>query len=566
MSRRNVNKKKKRTTVVQTSERIRVKKIHSEQFILTLKELGTYIYQVFTIQDPVNFTLIKLQVQNLSSQIIEMPFTLSEKKTMREAAQQIAIIPNLSDIEEVRTKLNTLFDVITPLAIRMGVEVAANPIVEAALDSIMVEQEEEISTISSVAITIDPTVLVNLMRILPFYLKNAITQPNINTQTLLETLFNGIVEQIALLGNTPSHNERLQTISNDVIMLLRHTPYSETHINEQINDFRSALSVSIGDLNIPADARASLLQSLENVTNLSAIGIHDDIVQQKDESAQVEETIVTEEIDAIGVSEAGDSDEICEADPMGETNVTTDEIGTIAIGEVKASGELNATAGTDEPGTMVATEQTDTLGETGETGDLSIIEECEETGDSEVIDMAEEIGESGRTVEEILTMATNEIGANEETGDIEASAAPEATRVTCKEITIGGTLLYNSDGVVQTVIPHAPIIFDHSTLHGIAFNGTTTLTIDTAGFYYFDWEVSLEEDQVAPITFGIVIDGNTASTVNMKTNTTNHGVFGSAVINLAIGSTVELYNLSALSKEISALSVGARLSIYKVGS
>jgi hypothetical protein len=131
---------------------------------------------------------------------------------------------------------------------------------------------------------------------------------------------------------------------------------------------------------------------------------------------------------------------------------------------------------------------------------------------------------------------------------------------------VGGSVIYASNGATQNVATNSPITFSTSTLQGVTFNGTTTLTIVTAGFYYFDWQVSIANGQTAPNTFGIVVNGNTTNTANMNSNSTNAEVSGSAVINLSAGNTVELYNLSPVTKSITAPQTAARISIFRIGS
>jgi len=127
-------------------------------------------------------------------------------------------------------------------------------------------------------------------------------------------------------------------------------------------------------------------------------------------------------------------------------------------------------------------------------------------------------------------------------------------------------VIYASNGVAQNVATNSPVAFSTSTLQGVTFNGTTTLTIVTAGFYYFDWQISVETGSSAPNTFGIVVNGNTTNTANMNSNSANAEVSGSAVINLSAGNTVGLYNLSPVSKSITAPQTAARISIFRIGS
>ncbi|WP_170308069.1 Gly-Xaa-Xaa repeat protein [Paenibacillus dakarensis] len=372
--------------IVPTSVRLRIKKAQADWYVLNVKQLGTYINEVFTTQGSDNFTLLKQQIQELGKYINEMPFTLSEKRSVREAAQEIAIIPDLLNIEEIREKLISFLEVITQLSTRIGLEEAVTPAIDSAIAIIHVEKDDEMSAISAIS---------------------------------------------------PKEDER-------------------------VTDISLALAISQDDLNIPFEEESSILQSLNEVSHSIAQGAQGEIPQQTVES------------------------------------------------------------------------------DLGDTGEMGATEETEAAG---VIE-----GTAGRTG------GTGAAGATEET---------RATRAVADQTTVGGSLLFVSDGVPQTVASGAPIIFNEDSLQGISFNGTTTLTIAEEGFYYLDWQVSLANGQDAPNTFGIVVDGSTAA---MNTNSTIAVVTGSSVINLAAGSTVELNNLSPASKDITAPSAGTRLSIFRIGS
>lgn len=125
---------------------------------------------------------------------------------------------------------------------------------------------------------------------------------------------------------------------------------------------------------------------------------------------------------------------------------------------------------------------------------------------------------------------------------------------------VGGTVLYTGDGGSQHVMPHSPVAFTASTLQGVSFNGTDSLTIRSAGFYYLEWRISLPPGQTAPSSFGIVIDGNKSGTAGLSSNSGKALVSGSAVLNCSVGNTLALYNRSEAAVTVKA----SQLSISKI--
>ncbi|WP_460641025.1 hypothetical protein [Lacrimispora brassicae] len=132
---------------------------------------------------------------------------------------------------------------------------------------------------------------------------------------------------------------------------------------------------------------------------------------------------------------------------------------------------------------------------------------------------------------------------------------------------IGGTVTYT--GASVPVNTSTPITFTQNTLQGITFvNNTTTLTIVTAGYYYFDWQVSTAIGMTPSNTFGLVINSIVTNTHTMTSNSTGGLCVESDIISLSTGDTIQLYNLSADNKAIAATTgtVVARLSLYWISS
>ncbi|MFC7679761.1 hypothetical protein [Paenibacillus sp. GCM10028914] len=810
MKKRKGSSKKKRSFISSAAVPLRVKKSHADHFILLLRQMSTYIHQAFIVQDNEGFTLLKLQIQRLNNQVKNLPFSLSEKRRAKEAATQIAVIPSLSNFEEIRMKLIYFFEVIKKLSSQIGVEEEATEALSAvneALDRVQVKQVQENSLrLLSVPIT-NPVILIHLIDNLPVYLKEAITQSNVITRIQFSDVLYGILKQIILLGSLPIHNERLRIIGNHLITLFEKESLSVVLIKELMTSFIAALSVTIEDLNISIDNKASLLRSLSAILNSYSLYIPSSLEQQivgsmenrsgkievgekehsykieetaeegATETAQVEEDEVDvlhppdvtqsiEEVEVIGVpgdavateepegileegsteaaqveeneeealhpvdvtqaieevevievledagkseepeetegifekgateaaqveeneeealhpvdvtqaieevevievlEDAGKSEEPEETEGIFEKGATeaaqveeneaealhpvdvTQAIEKVEVIEVPedagTSDEPEETEGVVEEGSTEAAqveeneveailpvdvtqsiEEVDVIGvpeATGATEEPEVTEESEEPvveGATETAQVEENEAEALHSVD--VTQAIEEVEVIEVSEDVDATEEPEETEETegvveegatetaqveeneaevifpvevaqsIEEVEVievpedagratrdtdvkrlktvtGGSLLYNSNGVTQTVATIKPIIFNLSTLQGIIFDGVSKLTVITAGFYYFDWQISLDKNQVTPSTFGIVINGNLGSTANLNSSSIHAEVSGSGVISLGEGNTIELYNLSSGTIEVIAPTEAVRFSIFRIES
>lgn len=205
MRRKSSTKKKQQKVHIPVSSRLSVKKSDADQFVFLLREIGTYTAQVLTTQANESFTLLKFQVQNLSRQINEMPYTLTEKKIARIAAQKIAVIPSLSYIEDVREKITAFYAIITPLSARIGLEEMIRP-------------------------DLDVVMKMLLMEIVPITEENPISETSLNQQ----------ICTIDDEGEVDSINEQ------------KSRPTS--HVHAQMTDFTEALAASIDDLNVLVSA------------------------------------------------------------------------------------------------------------------------------------------------------------------------------------------------------------------------------------------------------------------------------------------------------------------------
>lgn len=230
---------------------------------------------------------------------------------------------------------------------------------------------------------------------------------------------------------------------------------------------------------------------------------------------------------------------------------------------------VQSVPGNGQPGVTGATGPTEAAGATGATGPTGAVGATGETGSTGSTGATGTIGVTGATGATGSTGATGvtgETGVAGVTGATGATGPVDPTGPTGFTTLVGGSVMYVSNGTTQNVAANSPVTFSSNTLQGVTFNGSTTLTIMTAGFYYFDWQISLQTGSTAPNTFGIVVNGNTTNTANMNSYSTNAEVSGSAVINLSAGNTVGLYNLSPVSKAINAPQTAARISIFRIGS
>lgn len=205
MRRKSSTKKKQRKIHIPVSSRLSVKKSDADQFVFLLREIGTYTSQVLTTQANESFTLLKFQVQNLSRQINEMPYTLTEKKIARIAAQKIAVIPSLSYIEDVREKITAFYAIITPLSARIGLEEMIRP-------------------------DLDVVMKMLLMEIVPITEENPISETSLNQQICT-------IDDEGEVDSINAQNSR-----------------STSHVHAQMTDFTEALAASIDDLNVLVSA------------------------------------------------------------------------------------------------------------------------------------------------------------------------------------------------------------------------------------------------------------------------------------------------------------------------
>lgn len=291
-------------------------------------------------------------------------------------------------------------------------------------------------------------------------------------------------------------------------------PSAPELLNEQLANYTNALSGTAAMLNIPETVQHAAVQSLAAAARTSAESVQGFMVQETLESVQ---------------SVPGN----------GQPGVTGATGPTEAAGATGATGPTGAVGATGETGSTGSTGATGTIGVTGATG---------ATGSTGATGVTGETGVAGVT------------GATGATGPVDPTGPTGFTTL------VGGSVMYVSNGTTQNVAANSPVTFSSNTLQGVTFNGSTTLTIMTAGFYYFDWQISLQTGSTAPNTFGIVVNGNTTNTANMNSYSTNAEVSGSAVINLSAGNTVGLYNLSPVSKAINAPQTAARISIFRIGS
>ena len=601
MGRRKDSKKKKLHISNSGTGELRVRKPQAEQFILHFKQLKSHIYQVFTDQKNDDFTLLKQEVQRLGSQINNMPFTFNEKKTVREAAQHIAVIPSLILLDEIGTKLLQFLDIIKPLAERIGVAEAVMPIIDESQNTIRVVQEQNNLPIMSVDSSTDPGELIDLnisteaeaallQSIEGFSHRSGqivqqlpIQQAVVSLHGVQEVVPEVTVNSVAVDATDAADaidDVETTDIEDEINAADAIKDVETTDIEDEINAADAIEDVGTTDIEYAIDAADVIevvgttdikdaIDAADSIEDVGTTDIEDDIdaadtvgeTDAIDSAGATDVTNKTDVVDGLDVPDVTSADATNVADTpdvFEATNVAdaTDLTGYLEMVESGSTGTAGVNGSTDRNGPPGLTEHRDTAVITEITGEMNIIKELSEEaepGDADVIGVTGENGEIGVT------------GVTDDKDEASEANKTNATGITENKTTIGGSLFYNS-GTTQLVTASSPISFNQCSLQGLAFNGTTLITIVADGFYYFDWQVSLLAGQVAPSTFGIVVNGSHTSSVNMNSSSANAEVSGSAVINLAAGNTVQLYNLSSVSKEINASSTGAKLTIVRIDS
>lgn len=510
-----------------------------------------------------------------------MRFSLRERRGLRLVVQQIARISNADNLEGILTRLNEVLTLIQSYGERIGVGSEIGPDIAAS-------QHEIQSCIESIQ-SMEAAPPVNLMDNIPLYIMDATTKPGVGSRQRLAEVFQGINEQASRSVSSEQQLERLQAADG---------------MNALLSNGALTATGSIGVTGAAGTTGPTGLGGLPGATGPKG-------------AREVAGPTSPEGAPGVpgGISGAtGPTGETGATEAIGET-VATGDAGIRAAGATSVTGATGKTGPVGPPGAMAAgatgeagvtgvTGVTGVLGATGATGvtrRTGVAGTTEEAGATDVTaetGAAAATGAAGGTGSTGRTGSTGVIGLTRVTGEIAVTGATGATgaarvigptgstgptgpmvvtglagasgpagpTVPTGPVLVGGSVIYASNGTAQKVATNSPVTFSTSTLQGVTFNGATTLTIVTAGFYYFDWQISLETGSTAPNAFGIVVNGNTTNAANMNSNSTNAEVSGSAVINLSAGNTVGLYNLSPTTKSITALQTGARISIFRIGS
>ncbi|PJN56180.1 hypothetical protein PAEVO_29030 [Paenibacillus sp. GM2FR] len=583
-----------------TPGRIRVGKNQATRFVTLIRQLTSRL-RAF-VEQPVNenFTLIKIQLQSLNDLVSGMRFSLRERRGLRLVVQQIARISNADNLEGILTRLNEVLTLIQSYGERIGVGSEIGPDIAAS-------QHEIQSCIESIQ-SMEAAPPVNNMDNIPLYIMDATTKPGVGSRQRLAEVFQGINEQASRSVSSEQQLERLQAADG---------------MNALLSNGASTATGSIGVTGAAGTTGPTGLGGLPGATGPKgarevagptspegAPGVPGGIsgatgpTGETGATEAIGETVATGDagIRAAGATSvtgatgktgpvgppgAMAAGATGEAGVTGVTGVTGVLGATGATGVTRRTGvagtteEAGATGVTGAPGPTEATEEvgaaTDVTAETGAaaaTGAAGGTGSTGRTGSTGVIGLTRVTGEIAVTGATGATGAARAIGPTGSTGPtgpmvvtgLAGASGPAGPTVPTGPVLVGGSVIYASNGTAQKVATNSPVTFSTSTLQGVTFNGATTLTIVTAGFYYFDWQISLETGSTAPNAFGIVVNGNTTNAANMNSNSTNAEVSGSAVINLSAGNTVGLYNLSPTTKSITALQTGARISIFRIGS
>lgn len=663
------------------SGRIRVRRTEAARFVARISQLASLTSAFVELPENDNFTRIKIQLQSLNELVSGMRFARRERRSMKEAVQQVVTIPNADYLQNIASRLNGVVTLLQTFGERIGVGSVINPV--------LAEVQNGIQTVmNDPAQRSDPIPLANLVINLPRYVMDAVKNPGERSRQRLGDVLQGIHQQSSVLGVSKQELGGMQAFTEGMDRLLGNGA-SSGDLSVQLANYTNALSGVVSGLNLPKAVREAALQSLLSILkNTSADHVQDHVEAKtaqghgspsSRETAEAGDSLESGRIRVAGLTgltvaagATGKNRATGTARVMtpggitgitgvrGSTGATGNTGATVAFGSIGATGRASLkgsrgptgrmgaaspagtarTAGPTAPtgvvgvtgdrgllgapgcngvtGTTGGTGMTRpkgavsgravtvpsgaarVVGVTGTTGEAGIAGSAEATateaaspagmaGTTVSIGFTGVTGAAGVTGAVTITGLTGPIettgvtgviGSTGPTGGVEVTAVIRRTGTAgaagASEVTdaagstgagpwVGGAVLYNAAGRTQSVPAMSPIIFSQNELQGVTFNGTTTLAINTAGFYFINWQVALSNQQNSPGIFGIVVNSNTTSPANMASSANDDRVSGSAVINMKVGDTVQLYNLSAQTQTVTSTQTAARLNITRMG-
>lgn len=646
------------------SGRIRVRRTEAARFVALISQLASLTSAFVELPENDNFTRIKIQLQSLNELVSGMRFARRERRSMKEAVQQVVTIPNADYLQNIASRLNGVVTLLQTFGERIGVGSVINPV--------LAEVQNGIQTVmNDPAQRSDPIPLANLVINLPRYVMDAVKNPGERSRQRLGDVLQGIHQKSSVLGVSKQELGGMQAFTEGMDRLLGNGA-SSGDLSVQLANYTNALSGVVSGLNLPKAVREAALQSLLSILkNTSADHVQDHVeakTAQRHGSPSSRETAeagdslesgrirvaglmgLTVAAGATGKNRATGTARVMTPGGItgmtgvrGSTGATGNTGATVAFGSIGATGRASLKGSRGPTGRMGAaspagtartagpTAPTGVVGVTGDRGLLGapgcngvtgttggtgmtrpkgavsgravtvpsgaarVVGVTGTTGVAGIAGSTVSIGFTGVTRAAGVTGAvtitgltgpidttgvTGVIGSTGPTGGVEVTAVIRRTGTAgaagASEVTdaagstgagpwVGGAVLYNAAGRTQSVPAMSPIIFSQNELQGVTFNGTTTLAINTAGFYFINWQVALSNQQNSPGIFGIVVNSNTTSPANMASSANDDRVSGSAVINMKVGDTVQLYNLSAQTQTVTSTQTAARLNITRMG-
>lgn len=480
--------------------RIRVRRIQAARFVVLIRQLVS-LTSAF-LEQPVNdnFTRIKIQLQSLNELVSSMRFTLKERRGMRDAVQQIVTIPNADNLQNIVARLSGIVTLLQSYGERIGVSSVIDPEVTASI----------FKTVSADGVQ-----------------RHAVLEP--------------------IQGNDPQSSGEPPHAGD---------PLGAGRIRMAGRKGSTGAVGTPGAEGLPGTAGAMKATGVTGVVRVT--GLPGPRGAKRTSSGVTGPIGVPRTMSATGA--IGITDVMGEISATGATGGTGTAVATGVTASIASTTSTASTASIRVTGTAGITGVAGSTGDKGPTGTIGV------TGERAAAGTVGSIGVTGVTGKGTagMTGPADVTGITGSTGASGVIGAADTTGPTDPGGVIGGTVVFHAAGRTQSVAASSPIIFSQNTLQGVTFNGSTTLTINTAGFYCFNWRVVLSSEQNSPSIFGIVVNSNTIS-ANMTSSADDDLLAGSAVINMNVGDTVQLYNLSAQAKAVTSTQNAARLNIFRIG-
>lgn len=517
---------------------IRVRKAHSTQYIMLTEQIAGLLSAFAQQPEYEDFTRIKTTLQSLNELVSGMGFTSRERRAFRQTVQQVATIPNTNNLPHIWTRIDAALALIRSYGERIGVG-------EAIIQALTGLQDDAPGEGTPGADSEEPENLKNPSRLDRTAADKEAEQ---GTRMRLSAVVQEMNEQPGRSDDDTSQQLAQPRQSTDEKCTLQQPNETETlpeRVDQQLMSGAHAYAGEIVEHDKQAYAPETASHALLPAARTSSEAAQEGAVQQRPESLRLRREKGSDAADARDRTDTLGNTEPNAAE--GEAIPISPAEATDRSGEGGAGSAKTVSPAPQGPGSASGGAVNRPVAITGSAG-LN-----KPAGASETIEAAE----SARA-----TSSRGPHGPKNKTDQADPArietAGPAGSGVS--DPVVGGTVLYTGDGGSQHVMPHSPVAFTASTLQGVSFNGTDSLTITSAGFYYLEWRISLLPGQATPSSFGIVMDGNMSGTAGLHSNSGKALVSGSAVLNCSVGNTLALYNRSEAAVTVKA----SQLSISKI--